>query len=281
LAGGLVLCRKGGSSCTVSERSAGGRCRYLIAVAVLLLSLATMELSPIFAVTVAIDVGHSPAAPGAISARGAGEYRFNREMADLLLSELRKNPAMEPILVNGQGRDISLSERVVAINALKPDLVISIHHDSVQPVYLSKWTKNGKTYSYCDRYHGYSIFFSEKNCKADESRRFADLLGSAMREAGLSPSLHHAEKIRGENRPLIDKEKGIYRFDELIILKSVEYPAVLLECGIIKNREEELLLSSPSLRNKVVCALNEAISRFKALGRLGAGKVALDFLPGQ
>jgi hypothetical protein len=50
---------------------------------------------------------------------------------------------------------------------------------------------------------------------------------------------HHAEPIKGENRELVNPELGIYRFDDLIVLKSAAMPAALLECGVIVNRSEE------------------------------------------
>jgi len=60
-----------------------------------------------------------------------------------------------------------------------------------------------------------------------------------MRRQGLTPTLHHAEPIKGENRELVNPDLGIYRFDDLIVLKSAAMPAVLLECGVIVNRSEE------------------------------------------
>ena len=35
------------------------------------------------------------------------------------------------------------------INAAAPDLLISIHHDSVQPIYLSEWTWKGAPALFC------------------------------------------------------------------------------------------------------------------------------------
>lgn len=37
------------------------------------------------------------------------------------------------------------------------------------------------------------------------------------------PSLHHAEPIHGENRELLDTTLGIYRFDDLTVLKKTRF----------------------------------------------------------
>lgn len=78
---------------------------------------------------------------------------------------------------------------------------------------------------------------------------------------GFTPSLHHAEKISGEGRELLDPKKGIYVFDDLVVLKTAAMPAVLLECGIIVNRQEELRLDSPEYQDKMVMAVTAGIKK--------------------
>ena len=75
--------------------------------------------------------------------------------------------------------------------------------------------------------------------------------------------MHHAEKIKGECREIVDREKGVYRFDDLVLLRSVDSPAVLLECGIIRNRQEELLLNDPTYQSRIIAAISEALSEFR------------------
>ncbi|MBF0607259.1 MAG: N-acetylmuramoyl-L-alanine amidase [Candidatus Magnetobacterium sp. LHC-1] len=205
---------------------------------------------------VAIDVGHSKKSPGATSARGQSEYDFNKAVATLLLKELRDAGITGAFMIDANG--ISLKERVLVANSKKSDLFVSIHHDSVQPVYLSTWEHNGKTYRYSDMFKGFSIFYSGRNASPTESLAFADILGGALLEAGLRPTLHHAENIPGENRELVDQAKGIYRFDDLVVLANTQMPAVLLECGVIVNREEELLLKSTYME-LIVSALVRSI----------------------
>ena len=245
----------------------GIACSHALCVLILVLAASSSWGEPApgeSAWVVAIDAGHSAENPGAYSARGVGEYTFNSILSSIVLDELKKHSRIDPVLINKGGEEICLARRVDLINQAKPDLLVSIHQDSVQPVFLTKWIWKGKTAYYCDRYSGFSIFYSEKNEKPAESLMLALLLGRALLEEGYSPSLHHAEKIEGENRQIVDKKRGVYRFDDLAVLKSAKCPGVLVECGIIKNRRDELLLGSYSHQFKISRAIMKAVLEFTA-----------------
>jgi N-acetylmuramoyl-L-alanine amidase len=83
-------------------------------------------------------------------------------------------------------------------------------------------------------------------------------------------------------RQLIDAEAGVYRYDQLIVLRKTRMPAVLLEAGSIVNREEELLLDSPERQALIAMAVTDAVEAFCAArshGRLFGGHVqAFDHL---
>ena len=86
---------------------------------------------------------------------------------------------------------------------------------------------------------------------------------SAMHAAGFRPTLHHNEPIRGENRPFIDKKTGVYEFTDLIVLKTAASPAILLECGVIVHREEELRVQEQSYQEAIAMALVRALATAK------------------
>jgi N-acetylmuramoyl-L-alanine amidase len=209
---------------------------------------------------VALDIGHLPSAPGAMGADGRMEYKFNRRMVELIAADLQRDDRIRVILVNPEGKRISLSGRAAAAKAAGADLFLSIHHDSVNDRYLeTERQANGRVLQYCDRFRGYSVFYSAKNGEASESLEFARALGLAMRRQGLTPTLHHAERIKGENRELVNPDLGIYRFDDLIVLKSATMPAALLECGVIVNRSEEAELLTEERQQRAVAAIHEAV----------------------
>jgi len=117
------------------------------------------------------------------------------------------------------------------------------------------------------RQRAFSIFYSEKNRFSFESLRFACALGEALRRQGLTPTLHHAEPIAAENRPLIDSELGVYRFDDLVVLKRAIMPAVLLECGVIVNRTKKRNYDNPGGNCKLhVQSLTQLTSSLPVFG---------------
>lgn len=206
---------------------------------------------------VAIDIGHSHAQPGAISARGRSEFSFNLELARHI-RDLLAGQGVSAHLLNEDGT-LKLQERPGLARQVGADLLLSLHHDSVQPRYLASWTVNGHEQKFSDRYRGHSLFVSAANAEYQASRRMAEELGRQLRRQGLTPTLHHAEAIEGENRPLLDAALGLYRFDGLYVLRSASMPAVLLEAGVIVHRDEELALLSRERRDRIAQAVADAI----------------------
>ena len=127
---------------------------------------------------VAIDIGHSESAQGAVSSRGVGEFVFNRNIANLLLEKIRKDGVAEAFLLDSD--TISLRQRTESARLRHANFLISIHHDSVQPSYLSAWTYGGTVRRYSDRFHGFSLFFSTKNARPEESLDFAREIGAHL-----------------------------------------------------------------------------------------------------
>ena len=229
-----------------------------IAYGLALATSAGSDLKP----RVALDIGHSIKQPGAYSARGVGEYYFNKTIAEALVRSLKKSGEVDALIINPDGKSISLVERTRQAATKHATLFLSIHHDSVQRRYVKEWSVGGKTQLYSDNFSGFSVFVSRKNRKFAQSLQFARLLGEAMLARGFSPTLHHAERIPGEGRNLVDKDLGLYQFDDLIVLKTAAMPALLLECGVIINRTEEVLLKKPEIQQRIVDAAAEAIIKF-------------------
>lgn len=209
----------------------------------------------------AIDIGHSVRDPGATSARGVPEYQFNKRLAGRLLSAARKRGYDESFIVNDDDARLQLRERTSLAEAMDADLLLSIHHDSMPAKYLSRWHYQGVSLRYGDQFRGHSIFYSERNDEAEESRAFADLIGRELRARKLVPTPHH-DGYR--SRRLVDRELGIYRFDPLILLHSADIPAVLFEAGVILNRDEEQLLNDSKHQDLLIDGILDAVGRYCA-----------------
>ena len=210
---------------------------------------------------IAIDVGHTPEATGALSARGTTEYDFNTHLVEVITSTLVKAGFGHTtnINVHGTGRD-QLAKRTDDANRQLPNLLLSIHHDDTQKTFHSKWIVAGVSRDYSDYATGFSIFVSSKNAQFPESLKFAKLLGAAFRDQGMAFSPHHAADIAGERKQLIDASLGVYLYDDLYVLRHSLAPAVLLEAGVITNREDELRLGSNEGRHKIADNILHAIN---------------------
>jgi N-acetylmuramoyl-L-alanine amidase len=190
------------------------------------------------------------------------EYAFNARLAKLLMGRLYARGFTGAFIVSGAHGALSPAERAGAANRAGADLLISIHHDSVQPVYLSQWSYGGRKLLYCDRFRGYSLFISGLTENRGRALQFARILAEKMVSSGLSPSHYHAEPIPGEARDAVDAEKGIYRDDSLMLLKCALMPAVLMEAGVIVNRDEEATLETAAHREKIAEAVVSSVEEY-------------------
>ena len=213
---------------------------------------------------VAVDVGHTVEKPGARSARGVGEYDFNLHLAKLIEQDLvAAGFAKTVLMITAGAAQASLYKRVERANHLPADLFLSIHHDSVPNRFLEKWEYEGEQRGYSDRFKGHSLFVSIDNGDYKGSVLFGKLLGKQLKDRGLVYTPHYTEKFMGSRRRvLVDPETGVYRYDQLIVLKSTKMPAVLLEAGSIINRDEELLLAAPERQALISAAVTDAVKAF-------------------
>jgi N-acetylmuramoyl-L-alanine amidase len=208
---------------------------------------------------VAIDVGHSAKTWGATSARGRKEHDFNFRFANELVVKSKTWLNLQLTLI--QPKITGLTSRATEARRVGAGAFFSIHHDAVNKKYLDWWEYGGKKLAYSDKFRGHSIFVSRKNADFKGSRALADLVGRQMADRGLKPTLHHAEKIPGEGRELLDEKLGIYEADFTVIAEN-ELPAILFEVGVIVHRGEEELLDDPAHRSKIQLGLLTALEEF-------------------
>jgi N-acetylmuramoyl-L-alanine amidase len=213
---------------------------------------------------IVLDVGHTAVSEGATSARNVAEFVFNLRLARRIEEKLKSEgfPETRLLLTEGKARP-SLVKRVAAANDLNANLFLSIHHDSVPNSLLENWEFEGKKSHFSDRFSGYSVFVSRNNPDFKTSFAFAELVGKQMKAQGLQYAQQYTQAVMGRYRhPLLNKETGVYSYDELAVLRSTRMPAVLLEAGSIINRDEELKMDSPERQDIISSAVTEAVKEF-------------------
>jgi N-acetylmuramoyl-L-alanine amidase len=211
-----------------------------------------------------LDAGHTAEAPGAMSARNVPEYDFNLRLAKEIDQNLIDVGFIKTVLLVTHGPAmLSLLERVTVANHLAANIFLSIHHDSVPDSFLQDWDYDGNPSHFSDRFRGYSLFVSYDNRNIKASLLFAKLVGTQLKDRGLPYASHYAEAFMGRHqRQLIDADAGVYRYDQLVVLRETQMPAVLLEAGSIINRDEEILMNLPEHRALVGGAMATAVEMF-------------------
>lgn len=213
---------------------------------------------------VVLDPGHNPSHPGAVGVRGRVELEYNDAFVALLEPKLVR-AGFRVEVTRRPGQELDLDAR--AARGAGAWLLLSLHHDSAQERYLSRQDRDGKEAWRTTRpIRGYSLFVSGLGARYAESLRAAEALGRRLRALGRPPTLHHAEPIPGENRPLLDRELGIYRFDELRVLRLAPCPAVLLEVGVLVDEEDEAWVSDPARREAIAEAIVRALIDVRGKG---------------
>jgi len=189
-----------------------------------------------------VDVGHYAAEPGVMSAAGRPEFEYNLDLALEVRAELEKRQ-VDVRLIGERGDYAVLHHRTR--DARGADLFVSIHHDSVKEQLLPQ----------ADRFAGFSLFISRFNPKAEKSLACASAIGAKLRAAGFTPSRYHADPVTGAPRPFADEVNGVHWYDNLAVGRSAAMASVLVEAGVIVNRDEERRMRDPEVRNRIAAAV--------------------------
>jgi N-acetylmuramoyl-L-alanine amidase len=218
--------------------------------------MAWAQTSPL----IVLDPGHSPNQPGAFSHRGIGEVVYNDAIAALLADTLKAR-GYQVLLTRNPKESKKLAERVEVPPQLKNQSIaafISLHHDSAQLKYLREV---GGFYTTTQRIAGYSLFVSKLNLHFESSLGLAKAIGSELLALGRPPTLHHAEAIPGENRPLLDSALGIYHFQDLYVAKNAPSPALLIEFGVLVDPADEAYISQIENQKRMVSAIARGLQK--------------------
>lgn len=192
-------------------------------------------------VTVVIDAGHGGEDGGAIGITGTKESKINLEISrklDSLLIFCGFQTEMirdSDVSVYTEGTSLSekkvsdLKQRVKMVNAAEPAILLSIHQNHFSD----------------SKYAGAQVFYA----KTDGSKELALLLQSTLCDT-LNP----------------DNNRTAKEADSVYLMKQITCPGVLLECGFLSNREEEVRLQDASYQKKIVCAIAGTLSHYLSGG---------------
>ena len=220
----------------------------------LLLSRGIRDLSPIpvseeapappESLCVVIDAGHGGEDGGAIGQNGVLEKTLNLQLAERLADLLATNGVKvimtrrEDVMLydrsvdyRGQKKMLDLAARLRIARENENDLFVSIHMNAYPE----------------ERYHGLQVYYSPHDPR---SQAAADTIQEAV-QAHLQPD---------NQRRIKEATSAIY------LLKHLETPAILIECGFISNRRECELLCEEGYAQRLALVIADSILQHLSQG---------------
>jgi N-acetylmuramoyl-L-alanine amidase len=207
---------------------------------------------------VAVDAGHGGEDTGARGAKGVLEKNVTLAVARGVVAELNKIPGVRGVLVRDGDYFIPLRTRYANAEKMKADLFVSIHCNS------SKRKGRGS---------GTEVYFLSLRGAADQaSQDLADVENAADRVGGVPSQaddelvniLYDVKRTGALQQSqllaesILDKVATDERLESrgikqagFVVLKSVEFPSVLVETAFINNPREAKLLASPDFQRQI------------------------------
>lgn len=185
----------------------------------------------------ALDPGHNPRGDrGARGLSGQWEVAYNQRLVNALERELVEVEGLTLLHTRQPHESATLATRVARIRELQPDLVLSIHHDSIKPEHMSSQLVRGRRARVCPQRQGFSLYVPTSGAHGSPAYQLARYLSKAWIESGRPVGRFFAS---GE------PEHGIYRGDGLYLIDRTVVPTVLAEVGYVCHPEEDRWLNGP------------------------------------
>jgi len=195
--------------------------------------------TPVSGKVVVIDAGHGTPDEGAESSGGTTEAEINLKIA-LKIQNLLEQSGCTVILTRSDENSIydigantirekkisDIKNRVEIGNEEQVDIFVSIHLNKISD----------------ERYWGWQCFFNSKN---EESKALANKIQESLNS-----------NMQKENK------REIMKLDSVYIMKHIEVPITIVECGFLSNPEEEKQLLEDEYQNKLAWGIYLGINEY-------------------
>lgn len=195
--------------------------------------------TPVSGKTIVVDAGHGKPDEGAQSSNGTTEAETNLRIA-LKLQNLLESSGSTVILTRSDENAIydidsttlkekkisDIHNRVKIGNESSADIFVSIHLNKIPQ----------------SQYWGWQCFYNSRN---EQSMELAKQIQDSLNEA-----------IQRENKRVAMKLDTVY------IMKHVEIPISIVECGFLSNPEEEKQLLEDDYQNRLAWGIYNGITDY-------------------
>ena len=190
-------------------------------------TLAAAPASPLKGLTVVVDPGHMPSAPGEIGPMGTREMDANLAIAEAFAKVLSERGAVPVLTRTAADQEVSLTERPRIAVERKGDLFVSIHNNAFSD------GKNPFAQSW-----GFSVFYYHPHSLA---------------------LARHVYRSYEKRIPL--PGEGL-RYGNFLVARLSAMPAILVENAYITIPDQEEKLNDPAFRGILARALADGLSAF-------------------
>ena len=188
---------------------------------------------------IVVDAGHGSPDEGAESSSGTTEAQINLKIA-LKLQNLLEQSGSTVILTRSDENEIydsgsdsirekkisDMKNRVKIGNNSTADIFVSIHLNKIEQT----------------QYYGWQTFYNKIN---ENSKKLATCVQNSLNEA-----------MQKENKRVPAQLNTVY------LMKYVEIPITIVECGFLSNPEEEKLLQTDEYQDKLAWGIYTGINDY-------------------
>ena len=219
--------------------------------------------------TIVIDPGHGGEDPGAIGKRGTREKDITLNIARRLKKLVDAEANMRAFLTRDSDYFLGLQDRVAKAQAVKADLLVSIHADAFKRPNV----------------RGSSVFaLSDKRASSELARALAkeqndsDLIGGVpvkgmdshvkltlrdLTQTGtIDYSLRLGNSVLKRLGTVNELHKPTVEQASFAVLTAYDIPSILVETAFISNPQEEKRLNDQSYQDKLARAILEGIKEY-------------------
>jgi len=240
-------------------------------------------------ILIAIDSGHDAKTDkGAAAPGGVYEYKLNDSISAFLQQELidRGYSVIQTRPLNSSVEK-TLNERVLKINEVWPNLLVSIHHNTNEDVAAKGFTilyNRQKTDAYDGNYVKYKnkiykltkqddnyIYYKSgsREKRFDKSKNEGNYTIFELSSSNLvQESKNAADKIYKSMKtlefisPLSDNKENVIINQNLQLLRQTHCAGLLIECGFMTNEAELAEIINESNQKKMAKAIADGIDEY-------------------
>lgn len=226
-------------------------------------------------VVIAIDAGHGGEDPGSIGPSGKYEKHITLSVAKKIAALINKQKGMKAFLTRTGDYSMDLHARTRAADRAGADLFISVHADaftSPGPSGASVWlqsttratTEVGRIFEDQERQSevlaGVAQSIQEAGASNDQYLKYAfiDMRMEHSRDQGY----YVAKEVLSELQHITKLHQHKPQSMSLGVLKSPNYPSILVETGFISNPKEEKLLTNAWQQNRLAKSIVQAVKKY-------------------